>query len=178
MRIGRLTTSVVLQILADLLVIGWAGAEEARSASDAPFAAFSESLTTVPQAPLATHGLVYVPAFSSVHMGGGRTRLDLAVTLSIHNTSESDSLVLDRIDYFNTSGNLVQRYVEQPIALRPFGTVEVFIPADDVRGGTGANFLVSWAAVQHISEPAVQAVMVGNVGTAGYSFTSSGKPIR
>ena len=30
-------------------------------------------------------------------MGGGRTRLDLAVTLSIHNTSESDSLVLDRI---------------------------------------------------------------------------------
>jgi hypothetical protein len=72
----------------------------------------------------------------------------------------------------------VQRYVNQPIALRPFGTIEVFIHAEDIRGGTGADFLVDWSAAGPIAEPVVETVMIGNVGTAGFSFASPGRPIR
>jgi Protein of unknown function (DUF3124) len=111
-------------------------------------------------------------------MGGGRTRLDLTVTLSIHNASETEVLVLERVDYFNTAGTLVQSYLARPIAVRPYGTVEVFIAADDVRGGTGANFLVGWAASRPIAEPVIEAVMIGNVGTSGYSFAIQGQAIR
>jgi hypothetical protein len=144
-----------------------------------PFANFAASLTAVPALqPLANKGTVYVPAFSSLRVAAGKTRVDFAVTLSIHNASESDPLVLHRIDYFDTSGALVQHYITQPIALKPFGTVEVFIPAEDIRGGTGANFIVGWAAAGPIAEPVVETVMLGNIGTAGFSFTSVGRAIR
>lgn len=152
---------------------------QSKPAQPDPFANFAGSLTAVPALqPLVNKGTVYVPAFSSLRVSAGRTRVDFAVTLSIHNASESDPLVLHRIDYYDTSGTLVQHYITQPIALKPFGTVEVFIPAEDIRGGTGANFIVGWAASGSIAEPVVETVMLGNIGTAGFSFTSVGRAIR
>ena len=44
------------------------------------------------------------------------------------------------------NGKPVQSYLKEPVALKPFATIEVFIPTTDVRGGTGANFIVDWAA--------------------------------
>jgi hypothetical protein len=164
--------------LALMAPVETARAQQKASSQD-PFATFTKSLTAVPPAQaLNNRGQFYVPVFSSVRMGGGRTRLDLSVTLSVHNASETQKLVLERIDYFDSAGVLVQHYIAQPIALRPFGTVEVFIAADDIRGGTGANFLVSWAASGRIAEPAIEAVMVGNIGTAGYSFATHGRAIQ
>src|SRR4029077_4579502 len=54
-------------------------------------------------------------------------------------------------------------------------SVESFVPAEDTRGGTGANFVVEWAASGQITEPLIEAVMIGTTGTQGYSFTSRGK---
>ena len=50
--------------------------------------------------------------------------------------------ILKRIAYFDTSGKMVESYLKSPVALKPFSTIEVFIAANDVRGGTGANFVV------------------------------------
>jgi hypothetical protein len=72
----------------------------------------------------------------------------------------------------------VESHLKSPIALKPFSTVEVFIAATDVRGGTGANFVVDWAAAGAIAEPAVEALMVGSVGPGHYAFISQGRPIR
>ena len=41
----------------------------------------------------------------------------------------------------------VQRYVDNPIALKPFGAIQIFIPAEDSRGGPAANFIVTWGGV-------------------------------
>jgi len=47
-----------------------------------------------------------------------------------------------------------------------FSTIEVFrSPPTDVRGGTGANFVVDWAATGEIAEPAVEALMFGGLGS-------------
>jgi hypothetical protein len=73
-----------------------------------------------------------------------------------------------------TSGTLVHRYVPEPIAVRPLGSVEAFVPAEDTRGGTGANFVVEWAAEQPMPTPLIEAVMIGVTGTQGYSFVSRG----
>ena len=85
-------------------------------------------------------GAFYVPVYSSVSMSQGKLRADFSVTLSIHNASETRPLVLKRIAYFDTSGKMVESYLKAPIALKPFSTVEVFIAATDVRGGTGSQF--------------------------------------
>ena len=139
---------------------------------------FAASLTAMPAENLAVSGAFYVPVYSSVSMSQGKLRADFSVTLSVHNTSETRPLVLKRIAYFDTSGKMVESYLKAPVALKPFATVEVFIAANDVRGGTGANFVVDWAAVGEIAEPAVEALMFGSVGAGHYAFISQGRPIR
>ena len=139
---------------------------------------FASSLTAVPAEPLAVSGAFYVPVYSSVSMSQGKLRADFSVTLSVHNTSETRPLVLKRIAYFDTAGKMVESYLKAPVALKPFSTIEVFIAAADVRGGTGANFVVDWAAAGEIAEPAVVALMVGGVGAGHYAFISQGRPIR
>jgi hypothetical protein len=62
-------------------------------------------------------------------------------------------LVIDA--YFGTAGKLVESYLKAPVALKPFATIEVFIPTADICGGTGANFVIDWAAAGEIAEPAV-----------------------
>jgi hypothetical protein len=139
---------------------------------------FANSLTAVPADALAVSGAFYVPVYSSVSMSQGKLRADFSVTLSVHNASETRPLVLKRIAYFDTAGKLVESYLKAPIALKPFSTVEVFITATDVRGGTGANFVVDWAASGEIAEPAVEALMVGSVGSGHYAFITQGRPIK
>jgi hypothetical protein len=140
--------------------------------------AFSGSLTEMPSGKLSVSGAFYVPVYSSVAMSNGKLRADFAVTLSIHNASETRPLVLRRIAYFDTGGKMVQNYLKGPVALKPFATIEVFVPTTDVRGGTGANFVVDWAASGQIAEPVVEALMFGDLGSAHYGFVSQARPIK
>src|SRR6185369_15606989 len=123
-------------------------------------------------------GSFYIPVYSSVSMSQGKLRADFSVTLSIHNASEARPLVLRRIAYFDTAGKLVENYLKAPVALKPFSTIEVFVPVSDVRGGTGANFVVDWAATGEIAEPVVEVLMFGTVAGGHYAFVSQGRPIK
>ena len=139
---------------------------------------FQNALTALPDAAaLTARGAIYVPAYSNIRTGSRRTRIDLAATLAIHNTSDQKPLVIEKIDYFNTAGTLIEHYLDAPVAIRPYGTIEVFIAVDDNRGGTSANFVVSWAGAGPIAEPLVETVMIGTVGTTSYSFISQGRTI-
>ena len=124
--------------------------------------------------PWAIEAKVYVPVYSSIYAGKGVLRSDLAVTLSIRNTSFSEAIVVRDVSYFDTDGKLVSRFVEQSHQLGPMTTVEFFIDETDIRGGTGANFLVDWAAGAAVSEPVIEAVMIGAIGAKGFSFVSRG----
>jgi hypothetical protein len=139
---------------------------------------FADSLTALPKEAIAVSGGFYVPAYSSVAMSQGKLRVDFSVTLSVHNASETQALVIRRIAYFDTAGKQVESYLNAPVALRPLATVSIFIPTDDVRGGTGANFIVDWAATSDIAEPVAEALMVGGVANAHYAFISQGRPTR
>jgi hypothetical protein len=139
---------------------------------------FSDSLTSMPSENLTVSGAFYVPVYSSVAMSQGKLRAEFSVTLSIHNASETRPLVLRRIAYFDTGGKLVESYLKAPVALKPFSTVEVFVSVTDDRGGTGANFVVDWAATGEIAEPVVEALMVGGLGSGHYAFISQGRPVK
>ena len=100
----------------------------AQTAADFP-AAFTGPLTELPtiQAMKIRH-TVFVPAYSTIRVAGGKGKVDLATTLTIHNTSEEKPLILLRIDYFDTAGNLLHRYLEKPVALRPLGSGRLSFP--------------------------------------------------
>jgi hypothetical protein len=104
-----------------------------------------------------------VPAYSAIHLGSGRGIVDLTTTLSVPNTSEHNVLVITRADYFDASSELVQGYVSEPLSVRPFGTVEAFVPVEDRKGGTGANFVVEWTGEGAVPEPVIEAVMTASV---------------
>jgi hypothetical protein len=165
---------IVAVAVCGALVSGAQGQQQARPLEQA----FAPSLVEIPSQPLGVNGAIYVPAYSSVSIVQGKVRADFSVTLSMHNASQDKALVLKRIAYFDTSGQLVQEYLPRPIALKPFGAIEIFISQNDVRGGTGANFLVEWGAVGQIAEPVVEALMVGGIGAGHYAFISQGRPIR
>jgi hypothetical protein len=145
-----------------------------------PLVLFASSLIEVPVGATPTiQAAVYVPAYSHIRAGSGRGRVELATTLSIQNSSRSDtSIVLKSVTYHNTEGELVRSYLGRVAALRPLGTMEVFVPEDDLRGGSGANFIVHWASASPVTEPVIEAVMIGVVGTTGYSFVSQGRSLR
>ncbi|HUI96924.1 MAG TPA: DUF3124 domain-containing protein [Xanthobacteraceae bacterium] len=142
---------------------------------------FKDSITALPDASdLTIRGTIYVPTYSRVYgaAGSDRKQLQFSTTLRIDNTSATKPLVIERIEYYETTGKLVQSYLAEPLALRPFGTIEIVIPAEDERGGPAANFIVNWAGAGPIAEPMVEAVMIGSQDNTSYSFVSTGRPIR
>ena len=142
---------------------------------------FKDSITAMPDpSDLSTKGTIYVPTYSRVYgaAAGAKKLIELSTTLRIDNTSSTKPLVIERIEYYETAGKLVQSYLSEPLALRPFGTIEIVIPAEDESGGVAANFIVEWAGAGPMAEPLVEAVMIGSQGDTSYSFVSPGRPIR
>jgi uncharacterized protein DUF3124 len=84
--------------------------------------------------------------------------------------------VAERIACRDTAGALVQDHLSAPVAVRPFGTVEVSVPTGDARGGTGAGFVAGWAGGA-IDEPVVEALILGSSGSQDHSFVGQGRPI-
>lgn len=113
--------------------------------------------------------LLYVPCYSEVHLDQER-RFRLAITLSIRNTSLTDTLVVKEVAYYDTAGKLVKQFADSEIEVGPLATVDFFVPEEDRTGGTGANFLVRWASESPITDPVVEAVMVSTAGANGVSF--------
>jgi len=120
---------------------------------------------------------VYVPIYSEIYNRTKETSVLLTATLSIRNTSETDTLFLSRVAYYNTEGTLVSQYLEQAIYLKPMETIDYVIEEKDDVGGAGANFLIDWYANRPI-KPLFQAVMIGAVSNQAFSFTTQGMNVR
>jgi hypothetical protein len=87
-------------------------------------------------------------------------------------------LVLESVRYYDSAGKQVREYVSTPSELGTLATVEFVIQQRDTTGGPGANFLVRWAGSPEMDEPLIEAIMVGQTGNAGISFTSVGRVVK
>ena len=116
---------------------------------------------------------VYVPIYSDIYNQTRDSRTLLTATLSIRNTSLKDSLFVNKIDYYNTQGDLVRSYIDSPIFLKPMESIDYVIEQQDTSGGSGANFLIDWYSKKNLN-PLFQAVMVGGLGAQAFSFTTEG----
>lgn len=104
--------------------------------------------------------------------------MELAATVSIRNVSSRHRLVLESVRYYDSDGKQVREYIDTPAEIGTLATVEYVIPQRDTTGGPGANFLVRWAGSAEMDEPLIEAVMVGQIGNAGISFTSPGRVVK
>ncbi len=121
--------------------------------------------------------IIYIPIYSSVYHQGGK-KFDLTSTLSIHNVDLNNPIQLIRVNYYNTNGQLIRKYIKEPISLNPFQTKQFVIPSVDTTGGTGANFVVQWVSDNHVTSPITEAIMVSTTQNQGLSFSTTGKVIN
>lgn len=121
---------------------------------------------------------LYVPVYSNVFSGPRKRPLQLAAMLSIRNTDMAASFKVSTIDYYDTNGKLVRRYLNRPTVVGPLATIYVHIEESDKTGGFGANYIVRWQADREINAPIVESVMIGATGGQGISFVSPGQVIR
>jgi hypothetical protein len=115
---------------------------------------------------------LYVPIYSDIYLNAANSKSLLAATLSIRNTSLYDSLFVSTIDYYDTAGELVRKYLEKPILLTPMQSVDYVIERDDAAGGSGANFILTLSSNSKNINPVVQAVMIGSDGNKSFAFVT------
>lgn len=120
---------------------------------------------------------VYVPCYSQIYHGIKTRPIDLTITLSVRNIDTRRSITLTAVNFHDTAGKLVRRYLDKPVTLAPLMTLEYIVGQTDNSGGSGANFVVLWSADPPANPLFVEAVMIGTTGQQGISFTSHGIPL-
>lgn len=118
--------------------------------------------------------ITYLPVYPEVFNVQENKKQKLTVTVSIRNTSPTDSLYLLSAKYYNTQGDLIRVYFDFPLVLVPLETDHIVINHTDISGGTGANFLFEWKKMPTTSEPLFEAVMLSTYAQQGISFTTCG----
>ncbi|ARV58284.1 hypothetical protein BZZ01_06220 [Nostocales cyanobacterium HT-58-2] len=121
---------------------------------------------------------IYVPIYSHIYHGDGKKIFNLAATLSIRNTDLTNSIIITSVRYYDSNGQLVKQYLERPIQLAALASTDFVVDRTNTSGGVGANFIVEWVAQTKVSEPIVEAVMIGTDFQQGISWISPGKVIK
>ena len=121
---------------------------------------------------------LYVPVYSEIPFGDRDRTLELTVTLSIRNIDRKALVMVRKVDYYNSKGEFVRSYIQEPRALPPLAAVEFIIKASDRSGGISAGFVVEWESENLCVPPVVEAVMISTVSARGISFLSPARIVE
>ncbi len=120
---------------------------------------------------------VYVPVYSHVYTSEEKYER-MGITLSIRNTDSNENMLVKNILYYNTEGDLIETFIDKPHYLKPMASIDFIVDLRDMRGGSGANFIIKWEGSQTLLSPVIQAVMVNNTGNRAFSFITEGYTIK
>ena len=120
---------------------------------------------------------VYVPTYSNIFVGEREIAWQLSALLSIHNTDQAQPITITRVDYHDSDGKLVRKYLENSKKINPMGSIRFYVKASDTAGGWGANFLVEWKSEKEVNQPIIESLMTGLRGNHSVSFISQGRVI-
>jgi len=120
----------------------------------------------------------YIPVYSEIYHMDGTRRMLLTTTLSIRNTSLSDSALITKADYYDSYGKKLRSYIDSTILIKPLESLEFVVEYKEEEGGVGANFIVEWGAFNYSNQILIQSVMIGTSGQQGISFSSEAKIIK
>ncbi|WP_347838568.1 DUF3124 domain-containing protein [uncultured Draconibacterium sp.] len=123
-------------------------------------------------------GTSYLSVYPQIYTKSEERRVNLTTTVSMRNPNVKATLYIDKIDYYNTKGDCIRKYISHPVFIRPMETVEIIIDHADNEGGTGANLIFQWYKETSASDPVFEAVMISTYGQMGLSFVTQDKRIK
>lgn len=119
----------------------------------------------------------YLPVYSDIYFDDGTKRFPITATVSLRNTSLTDSAFVLSAKYYDSYGKLLHSYIDSVLLLSPLESVELVVEEDEKEGGAGANFIIEWAAGKYADQLLIQSVMISTYGQQGVSFLSDAKVI-
>jgi len=120
---------------------------------------------------------LYIPVYSHVYTSNDKYER-MGITLSIRNTDSLQKMLIQHISYYSTTGDLIEVFIDTAHILKPMASIDFIVDLRDMRGGSGANFIIEWAGSENLSTPIIQAVMVNNSGNRAFSFITNGYTIK
>ncbi len=120
----------------------------------------------------------YLPVYSDIYHMDGTRRFLLTSTISIRNTSLSDSAYVFKANYHDSYGTLLRNYIDKPILIKPLESIEFVVENKEDKGGAGANFIIEWGGKSYSDQLLIQAIMTGTSNQQGLSFTTDAKIIK
>ena len=120
----------------------------------------------------------YIPIYSDIYHMDGTKRFLLTSTLSIRNTSLTDSVYVFSANYNDSYGKQLRAYIDSTILLKPLEAIEFVVEYNEDKGGAGASFLVDWGAGRDDGQLLIQAVMTGTSNQQGLSFLTEAKIVN
>jgi len=120
----------------------------------------------------------YLPVYSDIYYQDGTKRLPVTTTISIRNTSLTDSAYIISSVYYDSYGKELNSYLDSTLLLSPLESIELVVKEEENEGGAGANFIIEWAAKKYADQLLIQSVMISTYGQQGVSFLSEAKVIK
>lgn len=120
---------------------------------------------------------IYVPAYSHIYVGNNERPFLLTVTISIRNIDPHKSMRIKGVDYYETQGKLLKKFVPTTLTIGPLESIRYVIPEKEKVGGSGANFIIEWESDTPMNAPIAESIMIGAQSGQGISFTSRGTVI-
>ena len=124
------------------------------------------------------NGSSYLSIYPQINSQTERRTHGLTVTVSMRNINGSDTIFINKAEYFNTKGSSIRTYFDETIYIAPLETVEIVIDEGDKESRTGANFIFDWTIKADSFEPYFEGIMVSTTGQQGLSFSIQGKRIK
>jgi hypothetical protein len=128
-------------------------------------------------AKLVTGQTLYLPCSTS-YMSGDYS-FNIKAAIFVRNTDPKHAINIVRMDFYDTSGKLVEKYLPHPLKLN-LGAGTYFNVKNPLSGEEGAvaHFEVQWQAKTRVVEPIVTGLMLGSAGTRGYTFETRPRIVR
>jgi hypothetical protein len=120
----------------------------------------------------------YLPVYSDIYYQDGTKRFPITATVSIRNTSLSDSAFILSASYYDSYGKIIRSYLDSTLLLSPLESIELVVEENESEGGAGANFIIGWGAEKYADQILIQSVMISTYGQQGVSFLSEAKIIK
>lgn len=126
---------------------------------------------------------IYLPIYSHMLYGnvgksGKASQVLLSALVSIRNTDGRRPLRILSARYYDTLGKLIGERIPAPVAIPPYGTLELFVELNDASGGSGANFIIKWDSEAPVNPPLVEALHANMDGGKAVIFMTQSVPIN
>lgn len=118
---------------------------------------------------------LFLPVYSEVAYGDRRAVLNLAVTLMLRNLDANQIIMLKRVDYIGSNGNVVRSVLGAERGLKPMAAETYVIRESDRAGGASSGFLVEWESPEPVLPPLVEGVMVNGAYNQGMAFVTTAR---